>query len=480
MDAVIGSGYVILYFPLESTSGSSGGAPSALLVAIDLYLAGGFECAKRGFLCVADETVDEKTRQALYSNWRAEDLRRNQETRRPEPKKSWGNRSGPDDRPQARGQHRTPPGHPPSDAEVTILAQIQSMVDGSRSHLSHALSLICPKPTRFTFRASLHNPQHLVPFPFLSSVDIERYVGEAVSAWLDAHEVENREGWKELCEHAARDGGGGRKKGRLWKVELKESEVDVGIRMVSVAQAHHERTLHFSDTSQPYGGHIPRKPFPETIRMLITMSLPGPQQQFTPLSGRTALSFPAAHLLAFILPTFSPFIYKRSSDIVLIDPCSGTGAIPRQLVRMGQLLGRGHLILCGDYVPENASAAMRVLADRIPSPAMEFFVWTAQGIAGGLRDGVVDGIISDLPWGHREGTPKLIEKLYPAFLATFGKMTEIGCHAVLTTSAKPLMKRCLARSKYWKEIGVGGEGATGEREVWLGGMRASVFLLQRV
>jgi len=395
VDATVGSGHVILEFPSPGVPlpGSSLGTQSALVVAIDLYLAGGFECVKQGYLCVADEMVDEETRKALHADWREEDLRRNKEVRRPQPRENWGNRSGPDDRPKARGQHRSQPaGHEPSDAEKEILRQIQSMINNTRSSLSRAMAVNSLQPTRYTFRASLDNPQHLVPLPFLTTVGIERHAGEAVSMWLDACEVERIEGWEELCARAALNDQSTKKKGRLWKVDLKESEVDIGVRMVIVPSTTHERRLDCLDTPPRYVGHTARTPFPTAIRMLLTVAMSGPRQSFASPSGRTALSLPAAHLLAYTLPTFSPFKQNNPSDVILIDPCSGTGAIPRQLVRMGQIQGGDHIVLCGDYVPGNASAAMQALADR--SLLVEGFVWTAQGIAGGLREGVVDGIVS--------------------------------------------------------------------------------------
>ncbi|KAG8850572.1 hypothetical protein FRB96_009663 [Tulasnella sp. 330] len=395
VDATVGSGHVILEFPNPEVPlpGSIFGTQSALAVAIDRYLAGGFECVKQGYLCVADEAIDEETRKALHTDWREEDLRRNKEVRRQQPKENWGNRSGPDDRPKARGQRRSQPaGHEPSNAEKKILDQIQSMINNARSNLSQAMAVISFKPTRYTFRASLDNPQHLIPFPFLTTADIERRAGEAVSMWLDACEVECIERWEDLCARAALNDQSTKKKGRLWKVDLKESEVDVGVRIVIVPSTTHERRLDCSDTPPRYGGQTTRTPFPTTIRMLLTVAMSGPRQSFTSLSGRTALSLPAAHLLAYTLPTFSPFKQNNLLDVILIDPCSGTGAIPRQLVRMGQIQGGDHIVLCGDYIPGNASAAMQALADR--SPVVEGFVWTAQGVAGGLREGVVDGIVS--------------------------------------------------------------------------------------
>lgn len=89
-------------------------------------------------------------------------------------------------------------------------------------------------------------------------------------------------------------------------------------------------------------------------------------------------------------------------------------------------------------------------------------------------------LLQDLPWGHRECTPKAVAKLYPRFLKAFGRIVKNGGYAVLTSASAPLMNRCISDSNLWKSVGVGGEGARGPREVWIGGMRATVFLLRRV
>ena len=61
-----------------------------------------------------------------------------------------------------------------------------------------------------------------------------------------------------------------------------------------------------------------------------------------------------------------------------------------------------------------------------------------------LRDGVVDVIISDLPFGHRCGNKKSNQRMYPAFLKECHRvLSKDGGRAILLTLERGLMKSVL-------------------------------------
>ncbi|KAG9049330.1 hypothetical protein FS837_010649 [Tulasnella sp. UAMH 9824] len=299
VDAAILSGYVLLKFPAEGLTEDS--SPKPLEEALELCRSGKIACIFAVYVCVEDVTLDHELRDDLRQDWRAYDLRKNEESRRVEKRRPWGARQGPDDRPKGRGHHRRGDGSEPTQAELEFLRTAQCMVENGHARLSSALRVSNPLISRYSFRATLKNPQHLVPFPILSTAQIEMSLGESVSTWLDSREVENIQNWKALCENASKHVGSLKNKlGRLWKVDLKNSEVEVVLHLLSVPPSPHVRSINPVDQAPPYSGHSPRPEFPATIRLILGIRLSGitpPQGR----PGRTALSPVTAQLLAVLV-----------------------------------------------------------------------------------------------------------------------------------------------------------------------------------
>lgn len=475
VDAALLSGYVLLKFPAEDSTEDP--SPRPLEEALDLCRSGKVPCIFAAYVCVQGATLDNELCDDLRRDWRVEDLRKNEESRRAEKRRPWGARPGPDDRPKGRGHHRRSDGSEPTQAEREFLRTAQSMVENSHTRLSAALKVSNPLISRYSFRATLKNPQHLVPFPILSTAQIERSLGESASTWLDSREVEDIQNWKTLCHNASRHVGPLKNKpGRLWKVDLKNFEVEVVLNLLSVPPSPRIRSINPVDQAPPYSGHSPRPEFPVTIRLILGIRVPGIAP--TPgRPGRTALSPVTAQLLVSVIPGLSPFTSQIGHPLVLLDPCSGTGSIPHAISAVSNMSRQRTLVLCGDILAQNVESALSDVVQG--SKLLEGLVWAAEEVQSGIRPGLVDGIVSDLPWGHRECTPNIVAKLYPQFLKAFGKIVRTGGYAVLTSASAPLMRRCLSNSNLWKMVGVGGEGSQGPREAWIGGMRVTVFLLRR-
>jgi 23S rRNA G2445 N2-methylase RlmL len=93
---------------------------------------------------------------------------------------------------------------------------------------------------------------------------------------------------------------------------------------------------------------------------------------------------------------------------------------------------------------------------------------------------------ADLPYGHRELTSAACQRLYPRLLKHVGRIARSGAYAVFATAAAPLFRISLAQNTTWKQLHIGSKLENPkkvepkEREVWVGGMRVWVFLLQRV
>ncbi|KAG8934274.1 hypothetical protein FRC01_004055 [Tulasnella sp. 417] len=493
VDAALLSGYVLLKFPAEDLTEDQ--SSKSLEEALELCRSGKVPCIFAAYVCVEDVTLDNELRDDLRRDWRAEDLRKNEESRRVEKRRPWGARPGPDDRPRGRGHHRRGGELEPTEAEHEFLRTAESMVKHGHTRLSAVLRVANPLISRYTFRATLKNPQHLVPFPILSTTRIEKALGESVSTWLDSTEVENIHDWQELCHNASNHADPFKSKlGRLWKVDLKSPEVEVVLHLLSVPPSPQIRSINPIDQAPPYPGHSPRPEFPVTIRLILSIRVPG----IAPASGRqgrTALSPVTAQLLVSVIPGFSPFMSQIRHPLVLLDPCSGTGSIPHAASAVSRMNRQRTLVLCGDILAHNVESALSGMVQG--GNLLEGLVWAAEEVESGLRPSTVDAVVSgeitfrvnkgnltniflqDLPWGHRECTPNRVAKLYPRFLKAFGNIVKTGGYAVLTSASAPLMRRCLSSSKLWEIVGVGGEGSQGPREVWIGGMRVTVFLLRR-
>jgi SAM-dependent methyltransferase len=81
---------------------------------------------------------------------------------------------------------------------------------------------------------------------------------------------------------------------------------------------------------------------------------------------------------------------------------------------------------------------------------LDLLQWDASCLP--LRDGVVDAVVIDMPFGHLCGSKKSNGKLYPTALAEMRRVLRVGGRAVLLIMQKKVLHRALEQIKY-----VGGE-----------------------
>jgi tRNA (guanine6-N2)-methyltransferase len=67
----------------------------------------------------------------------------------------------------------------------------------------------------------------------------------------------------------------------------------------------------------------------------------------------------------------------------------------------------------------------------------------------GLRDGAVDALLADLPYGHRMGSHEDNAALYPAVLREAARVAAPGARLVVLTHELRLFERCLAEARPW-------------------------------
>ena len=88
-----------------------------------------------------------------------------------------------------------------------------------------------------------------------------------------------------------------------------------------------------------------------------------------------------------------------------------------------------------------------------------------------LRDGVVDRVIVDMPFGKRCGSGKSNQRLYPGALREMARVTRAGGRAVLLVAQRKLLLRCVDDRRWRIER---------EAMVNVGGLVGFVFVLDRL
>ncbi|KAG0322739.1 THUMP domain-containing protein 3 [Linnemannia gamsii] len=200
----------------------------------------------------------------------------------------------------------------------------------------------------------------------------------------------------------------------------------------------------------------------EFVRMQVGMTLPLALStcpyRFRPLDGRTSLRIEIAYtLLALADP--KPFE-------VVVDTCSGVGTIPIVgAVHYPQSWFTGLEVL--PYNVERAAQNAKEMIEKADlnhehgRAAAESGIATSTrtvarphgtrgpslliGDAGAVcwRPGVVDLIITDLPWGKRENSHVYNCKLYPRLIREIIRLLRVNGRAVLITGERKLLQRQL-------------------------------------
>lgn len=153
-------------------------------------------------------------------------------------------------------------------------------------------------------------------------------------------------------------------------------------------------------------------------------------------------------------------------DDVYLNLCCGSGTL---LIERALAGPAARLIGC-DIDPAALACARRNV-DRLPRGApIDLEPWDAARLP--LRDGSVDALTADLPFGHRVGSHAANEALYPAVLAEAARVARPGARLVAITAEMRLMDRLLRDpGSPWRP-----EQAL---RVNLGGLRPTIYVVQR-
>uniref|UniRef100_A0A6I8RQQ6 THUMP domain containing 3 n=1 Tax=Xenopus tropicalis TaxID=8364 RepID=A0A6I8RQQ6_XENTR len=166
----------------------------------------------------------------------------------------------------------------------------------------------------------------------------------------------------------------------------------------------------------------------------------------------------------------------QPSDVI-IDPMCGTGAIPIE----GVSEWPGSFFLAGDNNKQavnrtgsNIQSLLRKHQSPESAPSnlrIDAVHWDISSLP--LRDGSVDVIVTDMPFGKRMGSKKKNWDLYPACLREMSRVCRAGTgRAVLLTHDRKCFIKALAKAGHlWRKV----------HTVWvnIGGLHAGVYLLKR-
>ncbi|MEW6751832.1 MAG: methyltransferase domain-containing protein [Candidatus Latescibacterota bacterium] len=150
-------------------------------------------------------------------------------------------------------------------------------------------------------------------------------------------------------------------------------------------------------------------------------------------------AYKQASIEASLRPTVARSMVVLSDpqdDDLFLDPFCGAATI---LIERGEH-GRYAGLLGGDLDPRAVAAARANIGPRYRPIA----VW--QGDAGRLplAPQSVTRVVTNLPFGHRVGSPSALPELYRGFLAESLRVLRPGGRLVLLTSEKPLLQEVLA------------------------------------
>ncbi|KAJ9085175.1 hypothetical protein DSO57_1016508 [Entomophthora muscae] len=149
------------------------------------------------------------------------------------------------------------------------------------------------------------------------------------------------------------------------------------------------------------------------------------------ISGRTSLRPTIAYCIA------------RMANIqpgqVVLDPCCGVGTIPIEASLTCQPLAH---FICGDIELDSIHNKANINITAAAPYSASVVAWNAKALP--IRDQLVDIVITDLPWGMREGSFNMCAKLYPKLMKQLIRVVKKGSgKAYILTLDHKLLKHTL-------------------------------------
>ncbi|RUP49546.1 putative RNA methylase family UPF0020-domain-containing protein, partial [Jimgerdemannia flammicorona] len=209
-----------------------------------------------------------------------------------------------------------------------------------------------------------------------------------------------------------------------WKVDLKHYDLEVfGTWLTQMPN--------FASTHQPSSPSFSEAP---DVPFLLAITVPTSGSKSTNYRnrvafGRTAMRPTIAHCLVRMAN-------PRPGDIVL-DPCGGVGTIPIE----GAYAYPASLFIGGEVHGPAICESARANVQHAKVRNVELMHADARRIH--LRDHCIDLVVSDLPWGRREGSFNQIMKLYPKLMKELYRIIRPHGRAFLVTQGHKVMNRVL-------------------------------------
>lgn len=306
---------------------------------------------------------------------------------------------------------------------------------------------------RWSFRATVE--RSVYKLPTLVSSDICRHVGEHVWATLNGRLTVDDD-----PPHP---------------VSLKECDLDVVCSFVPWLGADKTVPVIREGEEKPTYGKAWNANPPGSVVFMI--KLPDgpltPQASHRPTAaetkeesqaeGSTALARYRAYTLASLLPLPIAPTAKAEKQLKIWEPCVGTGAIAIELCALLHERGLRATIFGSDVEEENIAAARRVsrasewqegvsrdgvevryehldLKDEAGAALFLDLPTTGEASRG---EGLLDGIVVDLPWGRRELSHGVLASLYAHFLQACLRTLKPYHYAIAVTLEHKTLQRAL-------------------------------------
>ncbi|KAI0232021.1 hypothetical protein L0F63_006013 [Massospora cicadina] len=196
----------------------------------------------------------------------------------------------------------------------------------------------------------------------------------------------------------------------------------------SVLNVSHNAIVSLEHFEREVLGYLVRAdPFAQVI-LGFSLQHQSPGRSYGVVYGRTSLKPTIAFCLARIA--------KIEPGQVVLDPCCGVGTIPILASKTCQPIAT---YLCGDLeLASIFNGADKNLTAAAPY-SVSLLAWNAKALP--LRDQLVDVVLTDLPWGMREGSFTMCAKLYPKLMKQLIRVVKKGTGKayLLTLDHKLLM-----------------------------------------
>eukprot|EP01088_Endostelium_zonatum_P017609 TRINITY_DN5276_c0_g1_i4.p1 TRINITY_DN5276_c0_g1~~TRINITY_DN5276_c0_g1_i4.p1 ORF type:complete len:480 (+),score=130.26 TRINITY_DN5276_c0_g1_i4:77-1516(+) len=150
--------------------------------------------------------------------------------------------------------------------------------------------------------------------------------------------------------------------------------------------------------------------------------------------GKTSLSPLVCNSLVWIA--------KIQPGDIVFDPMCGVGSIP---LHVQEQFGNKVWVIGGDIGEKELRKCVENVQGKV-----EWVRWDVGRM--GVRNGIVDVVVSDLPFGVRSGKKRDNKELYSRLLREWGRVVREGGKVVMITADKEVMDECLSgeNGKSWR------------------------------